>query len=117
MTSAAPQLNGGTVTPLAQTGAERLADYPNVPTFKELGYDVVTINWFGLAGPAGLPADIAQKVNRAINAGMATPENQARIRQQGMIIAPMDVKAFDTFVNDEALRLKPVILKAGIKVE
>jgi tripartite-type tricarboxylate transporter receptor subunit TctC len=117
VTSAAPQLNGGTVTPLAQTGAERLADYPNVPTFKELGYDVVTINWFGLAGPAGLPADIAQKVNRAINAGMATPENQARIRQQGMIIAPMDVKAFDTFVNDEALRLKPVILKAGIKVE
>jgi tripartite-type tricarboxylate transporter receptor subunit TctC len=117
VTSAAPQLNGGTVTPLAQTGRERLADYPNVPTFTELGYAVVMINWFGLAGPAGLPADIAQKVNRAINAGMAMPENQARIRQQGMMIAPMDVKAFDTFVNNEALRLKPVILKAGIKVE
>jgi tripartite-type tricarboxylate transporter receptor subunit TctC len=117
VTSATPQLNGGTVTPLAQTGNERLADYPNVPTFKELGYNVVMINWFGLAGPAGLPADIAQKVNRAINAGMAMPENQARIRQQGMMVAPMDVKAFDTFVNNEALRLKPVILKAGIKVE
>ncbi len=48
---------------------------------------------------------------------MATPENQARIRQQGMIIAPMDVQAFDMFVNNEALRLKPVILKAGIKLE
>jgi len=117
VTSAAPQLNGGTVTPLAQTGGERLADYPNVPTFKELGYDLVTINWFGLAGPAGLPADIAQKVNRAINAGMAMPENQARIRQQGMIVAPMDVKAFDAFVKSEASRLRPVILKAGIKVE
>jgi tripartite-type tricarboxylate transporter receptor subunit TctC len=117
VTSAAPQLNGGTVTPLAQTGSERLADYPNVPTFKELGYDVVTVNWFGLAAPAGLPDDIAQKVNRAINAGMATPENQARIRQQGMIIAPMDVKAFDAFVRNEAARLKPVILNAGIKVE
>jgi tripartite-type tricarboxylate transporter receptor subunit TctC len=117
MTSAAPQLNAGTVTPLAQTGDARLPDYPNVPTFKELGYDVVTINWFGLAGPAGLAADIAQKVNRAINAGMTTPENQARIRQQGMIVAPMDVKTFETFVNNEALRLKPVILKAGIKLE
>jgi tripartite-type tricarboxylate transporter receptor subunit TctC len=117
VTSATPQLNGGTVTPLAQTGGERLADYPNVPTFKELGYDLVTINWFGLAGPAGLPADIAQKVNRAINAGMAMPENQARIRQQGMIVAPMDVKAFDAFVKSEASRLRPVILKAGIKVE
>ena len=117
VTSATPQLNGGTVTPLAQTGGERLADYPNVPTFKEFGYDLVTINWFGLAGPAGLPADIAQKVNRAINAGMAMPENQARIRQQGMIVAPMDVKTFDTFVKSEASRLRPVILKAGIKVE
>lgn len=117
VTSAAPQLNGGTVTPLAQTGNERLAEYPNVPTFKELGYDLVTINWFGLAGPAGLPADIAQKVNRAINAGMAMPENQARIRQQGMIIAPMDVKTFDAFVRNEASRLRPVILNAGIKVE
>jgi tripartite-type tricarboxylate transporter receptor subunit TctC len=117
VTSAAPQLNGGTVTPLAQTADARLPDYPNVPTFRELGYDVVTINWFGLAGPAGLPDEIAQKVNRAINAGMTTPESQARIRQQGMIAAPMDVKTFNTFVNNEALRLKPVILKAGIKVE
>ncbi len=45
MTSAAPQLNAGTVTPLAQTAPERLSDYPNVPTFAELGYDVVTINF------------------------------------------------------------------------
>src|SRR3984885_3663542 len=105
MTSAAPQLNAGTVTPLAHTGDARLPDYPNVPTFKELGYDVVTINWFGLAGPAGLAADIAQKVNRAINAGMAMPENQAPISQQGGIIAPMDVKTFDTFVKSEDSRL------------
>jgi hypothetical protein len=48
---------------------------------------------------------------------MTTPESQARIRQQGMIVAPMDVKTFNTFVNSEALRLKPVIFKAGIKVE
>jgi tripartite-type tricarboxylate transporter receptor subunit TctC len=105
------------VTALAQTGGERLAAYPNVPTFKELGYDLVATNWFALAGPAGLPADIAEKVNHAINAGMTTPENQARIAQQGMIISPMDVKTFDAFVAHEASRWKPVILKAGIKVE
>jgi len=117
VTSAAPQLNGGTVTALAQTGGERLAAYPNMPTFQELGYELVATNWFALAGPAGLPADIAEKVNRAINAGMTTPENQARIRQQGMIISPMDVQTFDAFVAHEALRWKPVILKAGIKTE
>src|SRR5579884_267385 len=48
VTSAAPQLAGGTVTPLAETDAVRLPDYPNIPTFKELGYDLVATNWFGL---------------------------------------------------------------------
>src|SRR5579872_6316778 len=54
VTSASPQLQGGTVIGLAQTGSERLPDYPDVPTFKELGYKLEATNWFGLAGPAGL---------------------------------------------------------------
>ena len=77
VTSASPQLQGGTVTGLAQTGSERLPDYPDVPTFKELGYKLEATNWFGLAGPAGLPADIVRKVNAVINAGMAQPDNQS----------------------------------------
>jgi tripartite-type tricarboxylate transporter receptor subunit TctC len=117
VTSASPQIQGGTVTPLAQTGGARLPDYPNVPTFKELGYKLDATNWFGLAGPAGLPADIVRKVNGVINAGMAKPENQARIRAEGMIIAPMDADAYNAFVQHEALRWKPVILKAGLKME
>lgn len=117
VTSAAAQLQGGTVTALAQTGGDRLPDFPNVPTFKELGYDLVATNWFGLAGPAGLPDDIVQKVNRAINAGMAQPAAQARIRQEGMIIDPMDAPTYQAFVAHEAQRWKPVILKAGLKME
>jgi tripartite-type tricarboxylate transporter receptor subunit TctC len=117
VTSASPQLQGGTVTGLAQTGSERLPDYPNVPTFKDVGYDLVATNWFGLAGPAGLPPDIVSKVNGVINAGMTQPENQERIHQEGMIVTPMDVNAFQAFVQNEAQRWKPVILKAGIKVE
>jgi tripartite-type tricarboxylate transporter receptor subunit TctC len=117
VTSASPQLQGGTVTGLAQTGSERLPDYPNLPTFKDVGYNLVATNWFGLAGPAGLPPDIVSKVNSAINAGMMQPENQDRIHQEGMIVTPMGVNAFQTFVENEAQRWKPVILKAGIKVE
>jgi len=117
VTSAAGQIQSGTVTALAHTGSERLPDYPNVPTFRDLGYDLVATNWFGLAGPAGLPDEIVQKVNRAINAGMATPASQERIRQEGMIANPMDVAAYQAFVKQEAVRWKPVILKAGIKME
>ena len=117
VTSAAAQLQGGTVIALAQTGSVRLPDYPNVPTFKELGYKLEATNWFGLAGPAGVPDDIVQKVNRAINAGMALPENQDRILKQGMIVAPMDADTYKAFVEHEALRWKPVILQAGLKME
>jgi tripartite-type tricarboxylate transporter receptor subunit TctC len=117
VTSAAALLQGGAVTALAHTGSARLPDYPNVATFKDLGYDLVATNWFGLAGPAGLPDDIVRKVNRAINDGMATAESQARIRQEGMIAAPMDADTFKAFVEHEAVRWKPVILKAGIKME
>jgi tripartite-type tricarboxylate transporter receptor subunit TctC len=117
VTSAAAQLQGGTVTALAQSGSERLPDYPNVPPFKELGYKLDATNWFGLAGPAGLPDEIVQKVNRAVAAGMTLPENQQRIRQEGMIVSPMDAATFQAFVAHEALRWKPVILEAGLKME
>jgi len=117
VTSAAGQIQSGTVTAMAHTGDSRLPDYSNVPTFKELGYDLVATNWFGLAGPSGLPADIVRKVNSAVNTGMTEPASQQRIRQEGMIIAPMDADAYKAFVEHEAQRWKPVILKAGLKME
>jgi tripartite-type tricarboxylate transporter receptor subunit TctC len=117
VTSAAGQIQGGAVTPLAQTGPERLPDYPNVPTFKELGYDLVATNWFGLAAPAGLPQDIVEKMNREINIGMTNPDNQERMRREGMIVQPMGAEQFKKFVEDGAARWKPVILKAGLKMD
>ena len=56
VTSAAGQIRGGTVIPLAVSTNQRMPDYPDVPTFKELGYDVVATNWFGLGG-TGAPAE------------------------------------------------------------
>ena len=117
VTSASPQLQGGTVTGACANRQRAAAGLSDVPTFKDLGYKLEATNWFGLAGPAGLPKEIVQKVNSVINAGMATPENQSRIRQQGMIISPMDADTYQAFVAHEALRWKPVILKAGLKME
>ena len=114
VTSASGQLRGGTVTGLAVSAEERLPDYPDVPTFNELGYDVVVTNWFALAGPAGLPADIVRKVNREINVAMAKPESQQRMREDGMLIRSMDAAAFRQFIADEGVRFRPVIEGAGL---
>jgi tripartite-type tricarboxylate transporter receptor subunit TctC len=114
VTSAAGQIRGGALTPLAVSTAERMPDYPDIPTFKELGYDVVATNWFALAGPARLPADIVAKVNREVNAVMTRPESQQRMREDGMLIYSMDAAAFRAFVDDEIARWRPVVEKAGI---
>ena len=114
VTSASGQLRGGTVNGLAVSAEQRLPDYPGVPTFKELGYDLVATNWFGLAGPAGLPADIVRKVNHEINGAMAKPESQQRMREDGMLVRAMDAAAFRKFIDDEGVRWKPVIEQAGL---
>jgi len=114
VTSASGQLRGGTVTGLAVANEARLPDYPDVPTFRELGYDVVATNWFALAGPAGLPADIVRKVNHEINVAMAKPENQQRMREDAMLVQPMDAPAFRGFIEAEGARWKPVIERAGL---
>jgi tripartite-type tricarboxylate transporter receptor subunit TctC len=114
VTSASGQLRGGTATGLAVSSEQRLPDYPDVPTFRELGYDLVATNWFGLAGPAGLSADIVRKVNREINAVMAKPESQQRMREDGMLVHGMDADQFRKFIEDEGMRWKPVIERAGL---
>jgi tripartite-type tricarboxylate transporter receptor subunit TctC len=114
VTSASGQLRGGTVTGLAVSAEQRLPDYPDVPTFKELGYDVVATNWFALSGPAGLPADIVSKVNREVNIAMAKPESQQRMREDGMLVTGMDAPAFRKFIEDENARWRPVIEQAGL---
>jgi tripartite-type tricarboxylate transporter receptor subunit TctC len=114
VTSASGQLRGGTVTGLAVSSEQRLPDYADVPTFRELGYDLVATNWFGLAGPAGLPADIVRKVNHEINIAMAKPESQKRMREDGMLIHGMDEAQFRKFIEDEGARWRPVIERAGL---
>ena len=56
-----------------------MPDYPDLPTFKELGYpDLVASTWFSISGPTKLSKAIAERLNREINAAMARPEVQAR---------------------------------------
>ena len=114
VTSAAGQLRGGGLTPLAVSTAERMPDYPEIPTFRELGYDVVATNWFGLAGPARLPADIVNKVNREVMAVMTKPASQERMRKDGMVIYSMDAPAYRKFIDEEIARWRPVAEKSGM---
>jgi tripartite-type tricarboxylate transporter receptor subunit TctC len=112
--STASYMRGGALVPIAHSARERIPDFPDVPTLKELGYDVVSTTWYSLSGPPGLPDEIVQKLNRELVRGMATPESQARLKQNGLIAEPMTVAEFRSFVNAETSRWKPVVEAAGL---
>ena len=115
VTSSAGQIRGGALTGLAVTSSERMSDFVQMPTFKELGYPhFVSSIWFALSGPAKLPNDIVQKVNGAINKTMARPDVAEKMRQQGMIIEAMTPDELRALIERETVLWKPVIEKAGL---
>jgi len=115
MSSASGLIRGNTALPLAHTYKERLPDYPEVPTFTELGYpELASTNWFALAAPAGLPRDIAVKVNREIVKMVQTPEFQKRLREDGLISETFNVDEFHNFIIAETARWKPMLIETGL---
>ncbi|MCC6890618.1 MAG: tripartite tricarboxylate transporter substrate binding protein [Hyphomicrobiales bacterium] len=114
VTSAAAQIRAGAVLGLAHSGPARLADYPDIPTFKESGFDLVELSWFGLAGPANLSPEIVVRVNREVAAAMRRPENEKRLRQDAMITQTMTPADFTAFIQQENARWTPVLEEIGL---
>jgi tripartite-type tricarboxylate transporter receptor subunit TctC len=79
---------------LAVTGEQRQPDLPEVPTLREGGIDLAVYAWFGLHGPAGLPAPIVERLHQAIGAGLAEPATQQRLAAIGISPARMTTADF-----------------------
>jgi tripartite-type tricarboxylate transporter receptor subunit TctC len=108
------QVEAGTVRVLANFGAERVASFPDVPTFKELGYqDVEFYIWAGLFGPAGLPADVVKKLRDGMRTTMADPDVRRVFEAAGSPPAYLDAPEFASFVEADSARLIAAVKKIG----
>lgn len=115
LSSTAQFLRASSLNGIAVTSPERMPDFPDLPTFKELNHpELVGTTWFSLSGPAKMPEDIVNKLNREIAAAVATPDVQARFRRDGFISQPMSPAKFTKYVTAENAKWKPVIEKAGL---
>jgi tripartite-type tricarboxylate transporter receptor subunit TctC len=114
LSSTAALMRGGQLRAIAHSNPTRIADFPDVPTLKELGYDVVATTWFTISGPANLPKDITEKVNHEIAHAVANPEAQARLRRDGMIAETMSVEELSKFIDAETVRWRPVLDQLGL---
>jgi tripartite-type tricarboxylate transporter receptor subunit TctC len=107
--SAVGQIRAGTVIPIAVSSNARIAEFPAVPTLREEGFDdIVAFTWYALSGPAGLPDEVVQKLNHAVNAAWATPALQRRLADDAITAEPMTPQAVTAFVASEVRKWGPI---------
>ncbi|MCW8087896.1 Bug family tripartite tricarboxylate transporter substrate binding protein [Sabulicella glaciei] len=113
--SAAAHIRQGSVRALATSGEARHPAFPEVPTLREAGFDLVTSSWFGLSAPARLPASVTDRLSREVLAVLARPEVQSRFAEFGGTPGTLDPAGFTQFVASELARWEPVVRESGAK--
>jgi tripartite-type tricarboxylate transporter receptor subunit TctC len=110
---AAPHVKAGKFRALAVTGATRHPYFPDVPTTKELGYDVEYYLWIGLFAPKNTPAGPVRILRDAIGKAVQDPEFKAAMDKVSVPITYKDADEFKTWWDAEAVRLAEAINKIG----
>jgi len=104
----------GALVALATTGSTRSPWLPQLPTMVELGYpDVVFTSWFGLYGPAGLPAESTSALAEATRRALADPELRSAMSDSATRIEYGGPQELAAFTASEIERYKPIIARAG----
>ena len=112
-----PQIKAGKLRPLAGWGAERIAALPDVPAFKELGYqDAEFYIWSGVFAPRATPAPVLAKLREAVRDAAAHPEFKEAMAKQETPIVFKQGEEFQKFFEADARRLAEGVRRVG-KIE
>jgi len=117
-TTAAPaaaltQIESGKVRALAVSGGKRLPLLPNVPTYREAGYDAQFYIWAGLYAPAGTPKPVVQKLRETLGVAARSPAFTAGMTRQSIIYDYRDAPEFAKFADEDRVRLTRVVRAIG----
>jgi tripartite-type tricarboxylate transporter receptor subunit TctC len=110
-------IRAGRLRALAVTTATRSELLPDIPTVAEFVLDYEASNWFGVCAPNATPAEIVEKLNKEINAGLADPKIKARLADLGATTLPGSPSDFGKHIAEETEKWAKVIQFAGIKPE
>jgi tripartite-type tricarboxylate transporter receptor subunit TctC len=114
LTTAATQIKAGKARALAVSSLKRVPEFPDVPTFGELGYPELTASiWFSLSGPAGMPPEIVNRLNAEVRRALQAPDVRERLRPEGIEPGDLDPQQFTDFVAAELKRWAPVVRASG----
>ena len=111
--AASPHIKAGKLRSLATFGEKRAASEPDVPTLKELGYDVEFSLWVGLFAPKGTPAPIVQRLGVESRKVAESDQFRTAIHNIGDEVAYLDQPAFARFWDEDAKRVEAAVQSIG----
>ena len=116
--AAIPYLKSNRVRALAVTGHKRSSAEPNIPTFKELGFNGFDgQQWYGVVGPANMPEAIVAKLNTELNKVLASPEFNQEMTSEAMTLMPMTPTQFTNYIKEDIARWVKVAKERHIEIE
>src|SRR5574341_1146827 len=108
-----PHIKAGKLRPLAGWGAKRVEALADLPTFKELGYDIEFYIWAGVLAPRGTPEPILQKLRDTVRQAVQDPEFKSAMAKMETPVAYMDAPEFQKFWDKDAKMLADAIKRVG----
>ncbi len=114
LTAASAYIRAGSLRALAFTTRERIADFPDIPTFVESGYpDIIADGWAGIAAPAGTPRPLQERLAAAIREAMAAPQVARRYAETATLPGRLFLDDAQAFVRAEIAAWAPVVRASG----
>jgi len=118
LAAALPHIRAGKLKPLAITGLQRHPLQPDLPTFEESGFKGFDgVQWYGIVGPARLPADITKRLNGEINKAIEAPALQQRLAGEAITVMPMTPAQFGQFIQADIARWSELARERGIRLD
>lgn len=119
LSTALPPVKGGLLRPLGVSSEKRSPDLPDVPTIAESGYPDYRVSvWFGIAAPARLPDDVAQKVSASLDRALNDDAFRASLEKIGFpALRPRSAAAITEFIDADRIRWSAVIKKLNISLD
>jgi tripartite-type tricarboxylate transporter receptor subunit TctC len=118
LSAALPHIKAGKIRPIALAHSKRIDAIADVPTFAEAGmpgFEAAT--WFGLLAPAGIPAELKQKIYQDVNKAVATPAFTARLVEMGGDVTNTTPEKFKEFMQAEAKNWAEAVKLSGAELQ
>lgn len=117
LAAAIGHIRGGKMRPIAVTGLKRHPLMPDVPTLEELGFKGFDgVQWYGIVGPAKMPAAIVKALNDETNKALATPEVAQRFAGEALQVMPMSPEQFAAYIRNDIAHWSKLARERNIQI-